>query len=506
MLNPIAGRSSSSSVSSISSSSSDAGGCRRLHAPTMSPPSETWDNDDDFDLSSLDGNTLELPRAEIDLIGGSDIGSKKLEEDAIVHNDDFLDFDREDHLDDWNSGFDDGEGHIDTLKVKEAGRGLKLILDQGDGGEDWDAGFAEDEDKTDTLKLSDLNSKALASAVSSKVAEMPTTVSVPINVKPAPDAHQIATPSSNPPPARSSTPSSGSRSRKRRQKRKQPILIRNLGGPSTVPRVEGSMRWNPTLYRWEGNEEEARSFEDALRGTNKSVLAHKLSMGNLPTFKKNQIPSRQDVGRNAGIAIRGTGENITNTKAPNRMTFRTVQGTLSNPQSPPPVGAKVVGDMIFDPVRLCWLNKNREDEVDPFATMNDDSDDEDYEQTKKGKEASSRSSKPTKSAATASRLYDSSSTQSRVSNLPTSERQWTVGSISRVIRGPKKLEVPDSLANRIPITVWKDCLAAKTRHDEELAGFLPTRQLSHIKRRGNPVRDRNSHLYLIQKLAKTASQ
>lgn len=490
MMNSIAGRSSSSSVSSISSSSSDAGG-RRLQAPTMSPPSETWDNDDDFDLSSLDGNTLELPRPEIDL---GDNDNKKIEDDSSTNNDMLAAaFDREDNLDDWNNGFENGQGHIDTLKVKEAGRGLKLILGQGDEDDDWDAQFAEDEDKTDTLKLSDLASKALAAAASTKP------VTVPVNLAPAPTVSQITTRSSNPPPARSSTPSSGSRSRKRRQKRKQPTLIRNLGGPSTVSRVEGNMRWNPSLYRWEGNEEEARSFEDALRGTNKPVIAHKSSMGNLPTFRKTQAPPvKKDIGRDTGIAIRGTAVSNLNNKAPKGNIVKTYQGASLNPISPPPVGARIVGDMIFDPVRLCWLNKNKEDEIDPFAAMNDNSDDDKRQETT-SKEASS-------SARPNSRIIESSSTNSRWSNAQTSEVQWTVGSISRVIRGPKKSDVPETLANRIPTAVWTDCLTAKARHDEELAGFLPTRQLSQVKRRDNLVRDRNSHLYLIQKLARTASQ
>jgi hypothetical protein len=240
--------------------------------------------------------------------------------------------------------------------------------------------------------------------------------------------------------------------RTRQFKRKQPTLIRNLGGPSSAPRVEGSnMKWNPVLRRWEGNEEEGRTFEREVRGTGRPALITRLAVG----WQQATSISSKSIS------------------------------------SPPPAEARVVGDMIFDPVRLCWLNKNKEDEIDPFADMDDDSDDDQQTSSRlKGKQAGDLKMK----SSSASIRHESP--------------QWSVSAINRVLRGSKKEGVPSSLADRIPPALWTDCVSAKIRHDEEMTPFLPTKQMSGLrqsKSKPSPARDRSSYLYLIQTLARKAS-
>lgn len=261
-----------------------------------------------------------------------------------------------------------------------------------------------------------------------------------------------------------SSDASAPRSRQRISNRKQPTLIRNLGGPNAAPRVEGSnMRWNPVKRRWEGNEEEGRTFENAVRGTGRSAWITKLA-----------------VGSSKAVAA---------------------SSSKSNPMKYPlPVGARVVGDMVFDPLRLCWLNKNKEDEVDPFAGIKEDSDEEvEQTATPKGRQAQVQAGHLKAKSSSASLCQRSDGLTGVESS------QWTVSAVNRALRGVRK-DVPPSLSNRISSALWTECVTAKLRHDDELAPFLPATKVSESpKRRVNPARDRSSHLYLIQALARKAA-
>ena len=275
------------------------------------------------------------------------------------------------------------------------------------------------------------------------------------------------------PLATSTTPvqqsQAASRSRNKQTKRKQPTLIRNLGGTNLAPRVEGDMKWNPRLQRWEGNEEEGRNFENAVKGTGRPALITRLSVG-----------STNAVLGAAGSSKRSLGS--------------------SHSVLPPPIGARVVGQMVFDPIQLRWLNKNQEDEVDPFSAMNDDSDEEEQLQTKANvavatnRELVGGRVKTSRSSASLRVHSDSDAL---------TQDDGSAQAIHRALRGHQK-EVPDLLADRIPAAIWLECLAAKARHDEEVAPFVPQRELLHNRRRPTRIPDRTGPLYLIQTLARKA--
>ncbi|EJD55573.1 hypothetical protein AURDEDRAFT_109849 [Auricularia subglabra TFB-10046 SS5] len=112
--------------------------------------------------------------------------------------------------------------------------------------------------------------------------------------------------------------------------RRKPTLIRNLGG-SAAPKVVGDMKWNPQTLRWEGNEHVLRDFDAAVGTSTRPALITQL-----------------------------TGSSI------------------GSPVSSFAGGARIVGNMIFDPARMCWISRlpPEEDEPDVFADMADDEDDE----------------------------------------------------------------------------------------------------------------------------------
>ncbi|KAF8525188.1 hypothetical protein BU17DRAFT_41935 [Hysterangium stoloniferum] len=114
--------------------------------------------------------------------------------------------------------------------------------------------------------------------------------------------------------------------------KRKPTLIRNLGGAG-APKVVGDMKWNPQTLRWEGNEHALRDFDAVVASSTRPALITHL-----------------------------TGSSI---------------GSPVGAGSFAAAGARVVGNMIFDPSRMCWISRlpPEEDEPDVFAGLADDEDD-----------------------------------------------------------------------------------------------------------------------------------
>ncbi|KAJ3721534.1 hypothetical protein FB446DRAFT_656764 [Lentinula raphanica] len=112
--------------------------------------------------------------------------------------------------------------------------------------------------------------------------------------------------------------------------KKKPTLIRNLGGVG-APKVVGDMHWNPQTLRWEGNEQVLRDFDSVVTSTRPALITHL------------------------------TGSSI------------------GSPVGSFATGARKVGNMIFDPQRMCWISTlpPEEEEPDVFANLADDEEEED---------------------------------------------------------------------------------------------------------------------------------
>ncbi|KAJ3734707.1 hypothetical protein DFJ43DRAFT_1114787 [Lentinula guzmanii] len=112
--------------------------------------------------------------------------------------------------------------------------------------------------------------------------------------------------------------------------KKKPTLIRNLGGAG-APKVVGDMHWNPQTLRWEGNEQVLRDFDSVVTSTRPALITHL------------------------------TGSSI------------------GSPVGSFATGARKVGNMMFDPQRMCWISTlpPEEEEPDVFANLADDEEEED---------------------------------------------------------------------------------------------------------------------------------
>ncbi|BGP52992.1 hypothetical protein JCM8202v2_000549 [Rhodotorula sphaerocarpa] len=132
--------------------------------------------------------------------------------------------------------------------------------------------------------------------------------------------------------------------RKKTKRRREPHLIRHLGGSSMV-KTQGEMTYNPTLHRWEGNEGVLREFDKVLATSTRPALISPLSSTLLS-------PGRSIFAAGGGAA-----------------SGPTVAGKLPPGASPNAsrATAKVVGDMVFDPATCTWhslAGPDAEDELE----------------------------------------------------------------------------------------------------------------------------------------------
>lgn len=176
-----------------------------------------------------------------------------------------------------------------------------------------------------------------------------------------------------------------------------------------MPRtVVGDMKWNPQTLRWEGNDQALRDF-DAVVGTSvRPALITQLT------------------GSSVGSPV----------------------GNLAS-------GARVVGNMFFDPSRMCWISTlpPEEDEPDVFADLADDEDDE--------WETKGATIRPGQQQH-ASKPEQDFSSLSRTRSKSLSETES-----DRCSRGSMVYDIEDGFVDK--------CRLAEERHRVEMKGWVPAR-------------------------------
>ncbi|KAG7099071.1 hypothetical protein E1B28_000946 [Marasmius oreades] len=221
--------------------------------------------------------------------------------------------------------------------------------------------------------------------------------------------------------------------------RKKPTLIRNLGGAGG-PKVVGEMKWNPQSLRWEGNEQALREFDAVVTSTRPALITHL-------------------TGSSIGSPV----------------------GSFAS-------GARIVGNMIFDPQRMCWISTlpPEEDEPDVFANLADDEEDGDGWEAKGGTIRGSLTSlAPSESSRT-------STSMSKLTDPPSPARSRTRSpSESDSDRGSRA-----SITFDIDAVFVQSCRAAEQRHYSELSGWKDV-----LARQGSLHDPERADLYEIRALA-----
>ncbi|KAI6162051.1 hypothetical protein EDD17DRAFT_1819018 [Pisolithus thermaeus] len=204
--------------------------------------------------------------------------------------------------------------------------------------------------------------------------------------------------------------------------RRKPTLIRHLGAPGG-PKVVCGMKWNPLTLRWEGNDQVLRDFDAVLDNASYWIF--------------HWLPCR---------FLRS--------------------------------GARKVGNMIFDPVRMCWISTLPPDEEEPDTAW----------ETKGGTIRASQQSSITPAT------QDMSGPRSSIivtAPSPAHSRTRTT-SESESDRGSRASIVYDVADDFVEV-----CRSAEDRHRSEMRGWR-----SQASRRTDPFAEPNrSFLYEIRALA-----
>ncbi|KAM6498407.1 hypothetical protein JOM56_006355 [Amanita muscaria] len=218
--------------------------------------------------------------------------------------------------------------------------------------------------------------------------------------------------------------------------RRKPTLIRNLNNAS-APKVIGDMRWNPHTLRWEGNDQVLRDFDAAIGTSTRPALITHLT------------------GSSIGSPV----------------------GSFTS-------GARRVGNMVFDPSRMCWISTlpAEDDEPDVFANLADDEDDCSRWERKSGtiRAAPSITSTANSSLSSSQELPDLVQTHSRTISDSGSDR----GSRASLV----VCDIDELFLDR--------CQAAEERHRNEMKGWR-----SLLSKHGPLSEPDRSYLYEIRALA-----
>ncbi|KAI0814874.1 hypothetical protein BC629DRAFT_1588563 [Irpex lacteus] len=195
------------------------------------------------------------------------------------------------------------------------------------------------------------------------------------------------------------------------QSHRKPTLIRNLGGAGG-PKVVGDMKWNPQTLRWEGNDQVLRDFDATVGTSTRPALITHLTGSSM-------------------------GSPVNNFAA----------------------GARKVGNMIFDPSRMCWVSTlpPEEDEPDVFANLADDEDSDDWESKADTIKATLQLNRDKDTTPTAPQIRASGSLSSRTRSRSESESD-------RGSRASMVCDVDDGF--------FDQCQAAEQRHRHEMRGWI----------------------------------
>ncbi|KAF8912989.1 hypothetical protein CPB84DRAFT_1841418 [Gymnopilus junonius] len=221
--------------------------------------------------------------------------------------------------------------------------------------------------------------------------------------------------------------------------KRKPTLIRNLGG-TNVPKVVGEMKWNPQTLRWEGNDQVLRDFDVAVGTSVRPALITHLT------------------GSSAG-----------------------------SPMSSFASGPRVVGNMVFDPEKMCWISTlpPEEDEPDVFANLADDEDDSDAWETKGGTiRANVPRTTDTNSQSKSLNPRADSSSPSHSHSRTISESGSDRGSRASMVVG----DVDDEFI--------ESCRKAEERHRSEMKGWKTS-----LSKRDTSLASDRSYLFEIRALA-----
>ncbi|KAF8327898.1 uncharacterized protein EI90DRAFT_3155984 [Cantharellus anzutake] len=181
---------------------------------------------------------------------------------------------------------------------------------------------------------------------------------------------------------------------------------------------------------------------------------------------------------------------------------------------------RIVGNMIFDPTKMCWINRNAKDEIDPFSGMSDEDDNEATWGKSKGATITIRTYRtsaptagtpletvagsPARSSVAATNRSSMAFTTTSESDTESVEAVSLAGSViggsppRRFERGASTSPIPD-----VDETMAELCRQAEERHRREIRGWYPpsSRRNRRATQEDDDVEVDRSYLFEIRELA-----
>ncbi|TKY89259.1 hypothetical protein EX895_001790 [Sporisorium graminicola] len=292
-------------------------------------------------------------------------------------------------------------------------------------------------------------------------------------------------------PARESQSKRGGR----RGKRSKPALIRSLGagaGASPAQKSVKGMRWNAQALRWEGNEGVLRDFDQVIQSSVRPALISQM------TGSSTSSALTHAAGYSSPLSPESS-------------------SLMNNIAS----GARVVGDMLFDPVQMRWVHKSGAEEEDVFAEF-----DEPLEDGDSSRDASAFKLTVDGDNTVRARRTRSTEAFNRTSNpwARLSEKQDAAvdnNVLERSLDRKNDQAIRRALSRSafapsvgIDRELWDACVQAEKRHTAEIDGCLPHPTASRFRSRTRScTSDRpmtldeidrpRPHLYHLEKIAKS---
>jgi hypothetical protein len=204
------------------------------------------------------------------------------------------------------------------------------------------------------------------------------------------------------------------------------------------------MKWNPTALRWEGNDSVLRDFDTHAHSARPALITHL------------------------------TGSSV---------------GGIGSPTNFLTNGARIVGNMIFDPSKMCWINRYADDESDAFAGIDDEDEDKDATWGKNrggtiralarsgapssGTPLETVAGSPARSATSrASHRHSASESDTESADAASIHELATSPTRRRtLVRGASTSPVPGVDENMV-----EACRKAELRHRSEIRGWYPSRR------------------------------
>ena len=254
--------------------------------------------------------------------------------------------------------------------------------------------------------------------------------------------------------------------------------------PSYDILVQGEMKWNPILMKWEGNETSLREFDNVMASSSRPALISPVFGPMSPRHTYSRSP--------LSTPPAATAESKASSGGPFASAASGLQGA-----TPQLGGVRVVGDMIFDPVRMSWFTTSASGEEELDFGSDDGGDASGTGNTSISTAATSLSGSSTSAGASGSKAPVDAwegGENMRLKTRRSFAHDWSSNASESGADGAQDDAEPEWDTAAFKETT----LAAAVRHDKEMEAWTSLRSRSAASAARDSDASRRAHLWSIR--------